>query len=266
MVRLAKLGAVPALVLAMLIVLFAAFDFFSGYAFNPPNLLLVLNIIFIAGTNLAVAVLSAKSYLTQGSSNLIVLGCAVLVSGLAALAAGWASAFSANANVTIFNVGVLIASGLQVFAALLMSAGTTSKTGASRALLIITYAAFVITILLLSALTLDDMLPPFFTSTGPTDLREFVLGTAGLLFAIAFTIHVRAFLKSKSTVLYWYSLALGSVAMGLLGSLLVTEFNGVLAWLTRIGQYIGGFYFLFAVLALRSTGFSAGWAEAFASD
>jgi PAS domain S-box-containing protein len=265
MAKLAKLGVVPALVLAVAIVVFVVFDFLAGYAFNPPNLLLALNVVFIGGTNMAVAVLSAKGYLDQGSPNVLVLGCAVLVSGLAALSAGWASGFSANANVTIFNVSLLAAAGLQVLAASLTSSGSGSKF-ATKVLLLVSYSAVGVFVLLLSALTLDGFLPTFFTATGPTVIREFVLVTAGLLFGVACIVYVRLLLKSKSIVLYWYALALSTVAMGLLGSLFVTEFSGPLAWITRLGQYMGGFYFLFAVLALRNVGFSAGWAEAFAAD
>ena len=56
------LAVLPAVSLAVAITIVIAFDLFSGSISNPPLLLLMLNIIFITGANIAVSVLSARSY------------------------------------------------------------------------------------------------------------------------------------------------------------------------------------------------------------
>jgi hypothetical protein len=118
------LGVIPVASLAIFIVLVAAFNLFSGGISNPPSLLLSLNLIFITGTNVGVGLLSARSYLRNGSSNILTLSCGLLISGLAALFAGWASTFSTNANVTIFNIGILFAGGVQLLAGMLAIGGS----------------------------------------------------------------------------------------------------------------------------------------------
>jgi PAS domain S-box-containing protein len=266
------LAIVPAALVAISIGLVVAFNLLPGSTANPPNLLLSLNLIFITGTNVAVAILSARSYLRQGSSSNLVLGCALLASGLGALSAGWASGFSANANVTIFNITILIAATLQVLAGFLTWSGRISSSDVGKkALLLISYSIMVALVLLISAIAIDGLFPQFFTAGGPTIIREIVLVPAACLFALAFLLFVRVYLKSKSQVLFLYWLGLGSVSVGLFGSLFVTQFTGVLAWLTRIGQYMGGLYFLAAIIYLglekeQGIGFSARWTEAFRSD
>ncbi len=273
MSKLANLSIIPVIVLAILICVFAIFEPFTGYNFSPSNLLLACNLIFITGTNIAVALISAKSYLDQGLSNVLVLGCAVLVSGLAALFAGWASGFSANANVTIFNIGIFIASVLQVFSATLtLARGGLKGSGKNKVFLASSYPAVAVIVILIAGVTLNGNFPFFFTPSGPTMLRQIVLGAAGLLFMSASMIFSGLYSKSRIRVLLLYSLALASIGMGLLGSLFVTEFNGVLSWSTRLGQYVGGLYFLAVVLELRrikseqETPISASWSEALSTD
>jgi PAS domain S-box-containing protein len=267
--KLILLGAIPAAILALFTVLVVAFDLFSGTVSSPPNLLLALNLIFITGTNVTVALLSARSYLKNRSLNVLALGCGLLLSGLAALFAGWATGFSSNAGVTIYNIGLLFAGGAQFLGGLQTLRGNPSSTiGGEKGLLIAAYSATIAFSVLVSAIAVDGLFPEFFTSAGPTLLREIVLGMAACLFAITFLVYVRIYLKSRSGTLFFYTLGLGAVALGLFGTLFITQLNGVIAWLARIGQYLGGLYFLLAVVYLRmgsekGIGFSGAWTETF---
>lgn len=265
------LGALPAALSAIAIVVVAGLGLFSGPVPSPANLLLAANLVFITGTNVGVAILSAKSYLKSGSSTVLVLGCAVLVSGLSALSAGLAAESSANGNVTIFNIGILVASGLQVLAAFLATVGEVSTGSGRRIVLVSSYSVGVAFVLLLSAMSLDGLFPVFFASTGPTLLRQAIVTSAVGLFALASSLFVLAYFRTKSAVLFWYSLAVITILVSLFGSLYVTQFTGVLSWLTRLGQYVGGIYYLAAMMSLRGAaeqvpGVSDTWAEAFVSD
>ena len=235
---------------------------------SPPNLLLSLNLIFITGTNVAVALLSRKELFEKPVLNVLTLGCGLLISGFAALFAGWAT-FSSNAGVTIFNIGLLFAGGAQLLGGMLTLRQEPSSTiRGKKSLLITAYSAATAFVLLISALAVDGLLPEFFTSAGPTLIRQIVLVSAACLFAAAFVVYIRIYLKSKSDTLLFYTLGLGIIAIGLFGSFFVTQFTGVLAWLTRTGQYLGGLYFLIAVLYVQrgsedGVGFSGAWTEAF---
>jgi PAS domain S-box-containing protein len=264
-----KVGLVPAFTLAFVILLLIIFDLFFHCTFDPPYLQFILNLLFITGTGLAIAFISGKSYLNDGSQNVLLLGCAVLVSGLSAFFSGWAST-SANTNMTVFNIGIFVSSFLQLSAAHVTVRGAEINWFYNRK---VTLTIFYVTCLVfVVALTMSSVLgltPPFFTITGPTVLDEVFLGTSVLFFSTASIIFVWQYLQSKSRVLYWYSLALVITSTGLFGSLFVDQFSGALSWVTRLTQYIGGFYFLIALFALRNLErqdltFAGKWQEAFA--
>ena len=90
----------------------------TGPVYNPKYLLLILNTIFIAGTGIIVTVISARSYLKDGSINILLLGSATLIAALVALIAGWLSILSSNQNVTIYDSGFMVSSALQLSSAL----------------------------------------------------------------------------------------------------------------------------------------------------
>lgn len=263
-----KVGLFPAVTLAAIMWLMIIFNLFAQYSFDPPYLQFILNLLFITGTGLAIAFISGKSYINDGSPNVLLLGCAVLVSGLTAFFSGWAST-SANANMTVFNIGIFVSSCLQLSAAHVTVRGAEINWFYNRK---ITLAFFyIICLVFVVALTMSSVLgliPPFFTITGPTVLGEVVLGISVWFFSTASTIFVWQYLQSKSRVLYWYSLALVITSTGLFGSLFAEQFSGVLSWVTRLTQYIGGFYFLMALFALRNLEskdltLSGKWQEAF---
>ncbi len=263
-----KVGLVPAVTLAAVMWILIIFDLFSQLAFDPPYLQFILNMIFITGTGLAVAFISGKSYLNDGSPSILLLGCAVLASALTAFFSGWAST-SANANMTIFNIGIFVSSCLQLSAAHVMLRGVEINWFYNRrSTLAVFYLAclgFVVAITMSSVL---GLIPSFFTAAGPTLISEFVLVASVWFSTVACIIFVWQYMQSKSSVIYWYSLALVIITTGLFGQLFADQFSGVLSWLTRLIQYMGGIYFLIAILALRNSErtdltLSGKWHEAF---
>ena len=80
--------------------------------------------------------------------------------------------------------------------------------------------------------------------------------------------------RSKSPILYWYTLALALSSVGLLGAALVTISNTVFNWIVRLAAYLAGFYFLAGLLTTNDVkdktagneGISARFADAFIND
>jgi PAS domain S-box-containing protein len=268
---LAKYGVVPAVVLSAVIWLILIFDGFSQYTFDPPYLLFILNLLFITGTGFAIAFISAKSYLNNGAPNILLLGCAVLVSGLAAFFAGWAST-SANVNATVFNIGILVSSCLQFSGAIITLKGAEIGWFYNRKVtLALLYAACTLFIVALTMLSVIDLIPSFFDANGPTIGNDISLIVSSSFLSVACAIFIWQYLHSKSKVLYWYSLALAITTAGLFGSLFANQYSGILSWVTRVTQYVGGIYFLMALLALRTMQrenltLTRKWQEAFAAS
>ena len=268
-----KTGLVPVIVLVLLFAWMVLSGFSEVDVLNSPILFLTLNTLFLTGTGLIVAIISAKSYLTEGSTSLLLLGMATTSGGIAALVAGWAASRSVNDNVAIFDMGFMFAGGLQLLSAIMVwVSAVPSPTSNRKRLLIVCYLAAISFVAVISALVIAGFAPEFFANSGPTLIRQWVLGIGTLLFLTSAIIFGWQYLQSKSRVLYWYSLALVLLAIALFGSALYTTPNGLVNWGARLSQYLGGICFLAAVLVSRreqkmgNASFSEKWAESFKSD
>lgn len=205
-----------------------------------------------------VADTSARSYLRSGVPTFLLLGCGVLTFGTSSLFAAWLiGPAGTNVNVTVFDIGALAA-------ALLHAGGATSAwVGASphnvpnlRGRLLLSYVSAIAFSLLQTAAALLGVVPTFFVQgVGPTLLRQIVLGGAIALFAFSSVIFMRIYTRSKSDVLYWYSLALALIAVGLALVFIQKAVGSPIGLSGRIGQYLGGVYLLASVLvSLRAKG------------
>ncbi|MFB0536675.1 MAG: PAS domain S-box protein [Anaerolineae bacterium] len=115
--------------------------------------------------------------------------------------------------------------------------------------MILAYLGVLVFTALLTVASLRGAIPPFFIQElGPTLLRQVVLGTAVALFGISSLFLMRLYSKSKETFQYWYSLALALIAVGLSAVFLQKAVGSPIGWTGRSAQYLGGIYFLIAVL------------------
>ncbi len=265
-----RLGSVLPFVLLAAIAVVTTLGLGHEFVFNPPYLVLILNTLFLTGTGIAVAAVSAKSFLNHGSLNVLMLGSAVLISGLVAVIAGVASSYSANYNNIIYNTGIMVSSVIQFASAFVSVSGIETKGYRRKSLLALTYMAAVVFTFALTALTFLGFVPEFVTASGETtSLRGIVLGASVFFFASSCLLFMRQFLKSRSHVLYWYSMGLGLFAVGLLSATLVKVSGEVLTWLSRLTVYAGGFYFLVSVrvgVKAEPRSLTDRWAEAFRQD
>ena len=268
-----RLGVIPVVAFASFFALVSISNFDAGGTFKSPPLLLALNAVFLTGTGLVVSIISAKSYLAEGSISLLLLGMATATGGLAASVAGLGAHISVNQEVTIFNLGFLFAGGLQVLSAVTTLVGALPSPSSTRRLSLITgYVVVVGFVTALSVLALSGLTPASFAASGPTLTRQWNLGIDILLFASSSVFFCIQYLQGKSQVLFWYSMALALLALSLFGAAIYTTANGLVNWAARVSLYLGGFYFLAAVLVGRSeaksgwASFSVKWAEAFKND
>lgn len=245
------LAVIPVLAFIAIIITLVILDI--SVVFEPSPLLFILNTLFISVIVFAVAYISARSYLTSGLPSLFLLGGGVLAFGAGNLVAGWliGSPGGPNVNVTIHNTGALFGSAFHLVSATLILAGVTSERALKRGKLNVTLAYLGVLVLtaLVTIASLQGAIPPFFIQgVGPTLLRQVVLGTAVALFALSSLLFMRRYSRSKSGLLYWYSLALALIAVGLSAVLLQKAVGSPIGWVGRSAQYLGGIYFLTAVL------------------
>lgn len=246
-----RLGVLPLLGFVALIAILVSLDLRA--VFEPPLLLPLLTAVFLSIIPLVVAYFSARSYVSSGSRNLLLLGCGMLAFGSGSLLAGWliAAPGGPNVAVTIHNGGALVSAGFHTAGAILTSAGILTdagKRGCTLKVLLAFLGVLAFTALLTTA-SLLGALPPFFIQgVGPTAVRQAVLGTAMALFAFASLLFMIRYARTRSDFLYWYSLALALLAVGLSALFLQKAVGSPIGWAGRSAQYLGCIYFLIAVL------------------
>ncbi|HWQ96148.1 MAG TPA: PAS domain-containing protein [Candidatus Methylomirabilis sp.] len=255
------LAAIPIPAFVVLLVILTPFD--NRAVFNPPWLLPVLNTVFIFAIYLSVAYICAKSYLASGSPSIFLLGCGMLAFGSAALLGGWSIAAPGgiNVNVTLVNIGALFSSIFHLAGAMLTLMRVNAEQNLKRRKrnLTLAYPGVLISIILLIIASFQGITPPFFIQgTGPTLLRQMVLGTAALLFAITAFLFMRLYFRLKEIYQYWYSLALMLVSMNLFAALSVNTVGSLFSWAVRLPLYLGGIYFLNAIFIARRTAHTRG--------
>jgi PAS domain S-box-containing protein len=224
-----------------------------SFVFDPPLLLPILNGIFVSIASFAVAYFSMKSYLADGMISLLFLGSGSISLGVTNLATGWLMHIPGgqNLNVTLFNCGAMIAGLLHFVGAVITTVKESKKSrpGTRKILLVLAYSAAAWVILLLGFLSFKGVLPRFYLPyIGPTLIRQFVLGTALILFALSSVIFLRIYYHSRSNFFYWYSSALTLFAGGLMGVFMMRTLDDPINWIGRMSQYLGGVYLLVAVM------------------
>ena len=266
-----NLALVPVAVLVASILVTSFFDFSEVLVFNPPYVLLSLNLIFWTVATAAIAVISAKSFVRDGSLTILLLSSSILIFGISVIISAWVGNFSGDYSVAVSNPCILVASIIQVSSSFLSLKGEQEVSSSKRkALLVAVYLASVVFVVVNSIVVLLGYYPVFFALSGPTLLRQFVLGSAVLFFAVAFIIFGYQYLKSKYPSLFWYSLAITLFSIGLFSAFEVKVLGDLPTWLGRATLYTGTVYLVASLLASRQvtagTDLAGRWAEACRSD
>lgn len=236
-----RLGLVPLLVLPAVAV---AARVFNAQVVSPsPLTVSVLNTIFISLVGFAVAWLAARAFYGSGLLQPLWLGSATLVWGFGNLLGAWFTPFEGgNTRIAACAAGALIAALLCTAGAVTAVAGISplSRGRSRRTYLVSTYGGAVLSISLVLALSASGLIPPFSVAgTGDTPLRQVVLVSASALFAAGGLLLFSLYSRSRSSFVYWYSLGVLLLAVGLLVAAFSRMPGDLPAWLGRGGQYLG---------------------------
>ena len=266
-----NLAVVPVILLVVSIFVAVFFDLSELFIFNPPYLLLALNLLFWTGATVAIAFFSAKSFLREGSLTILLLSTSIIIFGISVIVSAWIGNFSGNLSVAVSNPCLLVASMLQVQSGILYYKGSQETNISSRkGLLTVAYLSSVIFVAVYSMLVFLVPIPAFFTASGPTVLRQIILGSAAALFAIAALVFGAQYAKSKSPSLFWYALAIVLLSVGLFSAFEVKTLGDVPTWLGRATLYLGTTYLMAALLASKrkagDSDLASAWSNAFMSD
>ena len=254
--------------------------FTSGYSqsiFNPPYLAFVLQLFFVFGIGLAVALVSAKSYIQTGALNILLLGSAILISSIsftvsaAVLTPEFHSALPANQAVIMGNVGVLISSLVLLVSAMVTWRGSQYNPGVSKkTMLVVSFLISIVTVSVISVFSVLNLFPVFLTSSGPTLLRLVVLALTTIFYFASSVLFGWQYVRAKSQVVYWFSLALALFGTAYLAGVLTIHLGSAMTWISRLALYLSGAFLLFALLGpegkTEKQPYAAKWSEAFRSN
>jgi PAS domain S-box-containing protein len=256
-------------VVALAVSIFMAILFENkNFVFNPPYLLFVLNIAFWSSATVAVTYISAKSFLKDDSITILLLSVSMILLGVSIIISGWVSNFSNDYSFAIGNFCPFVASIILVLSGVFLFLGK-QKTGIPqrRTLLASAYISTIIFIAIITAITLLGFMPHFWAS-GPTQLRQTVLGLTVFFFALASVIYGFQYAKSRMPTLFWYTLSIGLYCLGFFSAFEVTALGDVTTWLGRISLYVANIFLICALLEARKANkkgsdLTNGWSQAF---
>ncbi len=210
---------------------------------------IALNLVFSTLVSLLVAYLIARSFLVRGTLGLLLLGCGVVLWGLAGVVATAAAGNDVNVLIAIHNSCVWL-SALCHLAGVFLSLRPKRTLFPTALWLPAAYmlAATAVALVTLSARV--GWMPTFFIqSQGGTLLRQFVLSSAIAMFGLTALLLLATSRRPLSPFAYWYALALALIVAGLFGVMLESSAASVLGWTGRGTQFLSGLYMLIAAVA-----------------
>ena len=153
-----------------------------------PDLALLLQLIFVLAISLLVAFVSARAFLRSGLMNVLLLGVALLISGISLTISAWTMtpgvqpSFTENEAVTLGNLGILLASVLQFLGAVTTIGGAAPVEPGRRSGILSATVILTLTAVMLVAISADfDLFPVFLTGGGPTVYRVEVPHRIGIV-------------------------------------------------------------------------------------
>jgi PAS domain S-box-containing protein len=250
---------------------------FSKSIFNPPYIAFILQLFFVLGIGLAVAFVSAKSYIQTGAPNILLLGNAILISSLSftvsatVLTLQIPPTLTANQAVIIGNVGVLISSLVLLVSAIVTWLGTEHNPAfPKKTMLAISFVISIATVTIISISSALDLFPVFLTNSGPTLLRLVILGLTTIFYFASSALFGGKYVRVRSQVVFWFALALALFGTAYLAGVLTVHVGSAMTWVSRLGLYLSGVYLLFALLGPEGKAQKqpsvAKWSEAFRSN
>jgi PAS domain S-box-containing protein len=213
-----------------------------------------LNTLFLVLTPLIASGYAARAYMGTGSVVVLTMGSGLLLLAVSSLISSHAirTQDGPNCAVTVFNTGMLLCSLLNLAAASMSftNGGRWKRLPGGRALhVLLFYGGSFLIIGFVTLLGVVQLLPAFFVpDEGPTPVRQVVLSSAVLLFTVSFAMFMNMHFRYRIRFLYWYALSLLLIAQGLGIILFLHRMGGLTNWVGRAYEYLGGIYFLVAVV------------------
>lgn len=232
--------------LCSLVMLFFLF-YESKSVYNIPYLLLICRTLFAGIIPLTIAVLSARAYLENANVRAMLMGCGMLVFGLGSLITGFLSN-SPNTMITIYNTCAFTSSVFHLLSATLRMPEQAAFVHNRKIRLVFFLSSIVLFATIVSLLAYHNLLPIFFDKYGSTRLRDVLLWLTIAFYLGSSIALYRNGGNDRLSHLFWYSLALLMLSIGLFGVAMIQVLESPLNWAGRICQYVGCVFALVSMI------------------
>ncbi len=223
-------------------------------SWDSSALTLVLNIVFVIIPALIISFIASRSFIRTGAWPVLWMGIGVLTFGLAAVLSNWLRITSSNNATTVYSIVALLAGIFHFFAGYFSVNRVSPKEPGSGRLSALLQIYLIALALIVSVTVVGGLglLPPFVVAGIGTPIRVMVQVMALSLFLIAGLMLFSQSSRSKSSMLYWYSLGLLLMCLSMVGAILQKTAGAPISWTARGAQYFGGVYlFIAASVILR---------------
>lgn len=233
------LGKFAVILFFLLIVFLLILDFNGTY--ENQTILLIMNTLFTGVVPVVVAGMAARTFLQDNGTGALLMGCGMLVFGLGSIATGILRFLpdSANVSITVYNTCALVGSGCHLWASQIGQGPRLCQNLPKRINLFLAYFGAMVFVAGLAVAALRGITPAFFDESGSTRLRDMVLWSAITMYFGAAVAFGGKYRELHSRHLYWYSLSLLMIALGLIGVSMARGMGTPLGWAGRAAQYTG---------------------------
>lgn len=210
----------------------------------------VLTGVFITSTSILVMYVAIRAFLAEHLLSVLFLGLGALTFGITSLIAVTSSrTLGVDLTAAIFAAGALLSAFFHFACSSLTYLGDAPSLRRGHVVGWVTLAMFCSGLLVVAYLN-GFLLPFYLPGTGTTSVGQFALSVATATFALSAAMMLSVFGSRGSAILYWYSLALGARAVGLLGMILSGGAAGPVAmWIGWGVLYLGSLFLVKSILS-----------------
>lgn len=221
---------------------------------DPQYLVFSLDSIFVGIPLLFLSVIAARGFSRTGSWPTVWIGAGSLALGLVVFSRDLLQHFyGINAMVTTDDISTFLSGILYLQGAFLIINRIPDENGSinRRNTITQTYIIVLAGIVFATMVSIFDILPPFIIpGTGSTSLREVILAIDALLFFASSLMILSEYLRTRSELLFWFSMALLLNVLRCICYLFEVNIGTPLNWIGRGAVLLGGVYFFIAAVVI----------------
>ncbi len=242
-----RLGRMTACLFALGNFALIFFDVEVGY--ENEMLLLLCNTLFTGIIPLLVAAIAAHAYAVNSVVNALFMSCGMLAFGVGSVISGIYRFMPVSENiiVTVYNTCALFGAVCQLASCQKEFVPQPGKSKNRKLKLTLAISGTCLMAACLLVAVLNGQTPHFMGQYGSTRFRDAVLWLAAAFYLCAFLQMKKMYRSWQTDYIYWYSLSLAMIALGLFAVCASSELDTLQDWAGRAAQYVGSVFALFSM-------------------